>query len=208
MKSLHGCVPKLHINGHNRFCQIFFSFIYEQFTGMTCGEGIESAWSEQNHAAAFTKEQNPGHRHDTLDDFNGYWNWTKLHQLCMWSFTCHYSLAEYFTATHLLSQWKKWSTIHTKKKASFLAFSETVSPPLLSKWKLFSTSTHSKSYLYEVQGNGTLWSSVLLLTFNHLFYSVMSQGQGHSSSSEQEQDTITSDMTEFIRRGLELELTQ
>lgn len=82
MEYIRGCVPKLHINGHNEYCQIYYSFIYEPYSGMTCGEGIESAWSEQNHAAAFTKEQNPGHRHDTLDDFNGYWNWTKFHQLC------------------------------------------------------------------------------------------------------------------------------
>jgi hypothetical protein len=77
-----GAVPKMHINGHKADCQIENSFTYEPHSGMTCGEGIESAWSEQNHAAAFTKEQNPGHRHDTLDDFNGYWNWTKLQRLC------------------------------------------------------------------------------------------------------------------------------
>ncbi|KAF9443048.1 hypothetical protein P691DRAFT_680333, partial [Macrolepiota fuliginosa MF-IS2] len=75
-------VPKMHINGHNVHCQINHSFIYEPHSGMTCGEGIKSAWSEQNHAIAFTKEQNLGHWHDTLDDFNGYWNWMKLHQLC------------------------------------------------------------------------------------------------------------------------------
>lgn len=172
MERMRGCVPKLHIHGHNRICQIFFSFVYEPFTGMTCGEGIESAWSEQNHAAAFTKEQNPGHRHDTLDDFNGYWNWTKLHHLCRSLFTHYFLLTEYFTATHLLSQWKKWSTMHTKKKASFLAFSETISPELLSKWKSYDTSTHSKDYLYEVQGNGMLSSSIrhmLLIKFGHLF---------------------------------------
>lgn len=78
---LRGAVPKMHINGHNAHCQIEHSFVYEPHSGMTCGEGIESAWSEQNHAASFTKEQNPGHRHDTLDDFNGYWNWSKLRQL-------------------------------------------------------------------------------------------------------------------------------
>lgn len=93
MEIIRGCVPKLHINGHNEFCQFFFSFIYEPYSGMTCGEGIESAWSEQNHAAAFTKEQNPGHRHDMLDDFNGYWNWTKFHQICMFSFVSSFSVS-------------------------------------------------------------------------------------------------------------------
>lgn len=39
-------------------------------------------WVEQNHAAGSTKEQSTGHRQDTLDDFNAYWNWMKLHRLC------------------------------------------------------------------------------------------------------------------------------
>lgn len=82
LKCIHGAIPKMHVHGHNVDCQINHSFTYELYSGMTCGEGIESAWSEQNHAAASTKEQNAGHRHDTLDDFNGYWNWTKLHRLC------------------------------------------------------------------------------------------------------------------------------
>ncbi|KAF9442004.1 hypothetical protein P691DRAFT_682426, partial [Macrolepiota fuliginosa MF-IS2] len=82
MKCIQGAVPKMHINGHNTHCQINHSFVYEPYSGMTYSEGIESTWSEQNHAATFTKEQNPGHQHNTLDDFNGYWNWTKLHHLC------------------------------------------------------------------------------------------------------------------------------
>ena len=83
MKELRGAVPKMHINVHKADCQFEHSFVYEPHSGMTSGEGIESAWSEQNYAAAFMKEQNPSHHHDTLDDFNGYWNWCKLQQLCM-----------------------------------------------------------------------------------------------------------------------------
>ncbi|KAJ3565598.1 hypothetical protein NP233_g7533 [Leucocoprinus birnbaumii] len=62
---LRGAIPKLHIYGH----------------GMTCGEGIESAWAEQNHAAGSTKEQSTGHHQDSLDNFNGYWNWSKVHRM-------------------------------------------------------------------------------------------------------------------------------
>lgn len=79
---IRGAVPKLHIRGHEEICQLTFSFTYTRFSGMTCGEGIESAWAEQNHAAGSTKGQSTGHRQDTLDDFNAYWNWTKLHRLC------------------------------------------------------------------------------------------------------------------------------
>ncbi|KAJ3562360.1 hypothetical protein NP233_g9626 [Leucocoprinus birnbaumii] len=81
IEAMRGAIPKMHIHGHNFQCQIDHSFYYKKYSGMTCGEGIESSWSEQNHAANSTKEANDGHRHDTLDDFNGYWNWCKLVQL-------------------------------------------------------------------------------------------------------------------------------
>lgn len=80
---LRGAIPKLHIHGHGEKCQLNCSFTFTEYSGMTCGEGIESAWAEQNHAAGSTKEQSTGHRQDTLDDFNAYWNWTKLHRLRM-----------------------------------------------------------------------------------------------------------------------------
>lgn len=82
LKYIRGSVPKMHIHGHNVDCQINHSFVYEHHSGMTHGEAIESAWSEQNHAASFTKEQNPGHRQETLDNFNGHYNFCKLRQLC------------------------------------------------------------------------------------------------------------------------------
>ncbi len=78
---VRGAIPKLHIYGHGENCQLNHSFTYSRYSGMTCGEGIESAWAEQNHAAGSTKEQSSGHRQDTLDDFNAYWNWSKLHRL-------------------------------------------------------------------------------------------------------------------------------
>jgi len=83
---VRGAVPSLHVHGHGEKCQLNCSFTYTRFSGMTCGEGIESAWAEQNHAAGSTKEQSTGHRQDTLDDFNAYWNWTKLHRLRMFNY--------------------------------------------------------------------------------------------------------------------------
>lgn len=118
----------------------------------------------------------------------------------------HHSLTTYFTATHLLSQWKKWSTLYAKKKASFLAFSATISPDLLLQWKSYNTSTHSKSYLYEVQGNST-YRGFFTLSISHSLRSVLLQGLPLSSLSEQEEDSIVG-VTELIRRGLELELSQ
>ncbi|KXN92982.1 hypothetical protein AN958_09313, partial [Leucoagaricus sp. SymC.cos] len=52
---------RMHIHSHREKCQFNCSFTYLKHSGMTCGEGIESAWVEQNHAAGSTKEQSSGH---------------------------------------------------------------------------------------------------------------------------------------------------
>ena len=82
IKRVRGAIPSAHIWGHLLVCQLIWAFKYIMYSGETYGELIETSWAEQNQTAGSTKEQNDGHRHDTLDDFCGYWNWTKLHQLC------------------------------------------------------------------------------------------------------------------------------
>jgi hypothetical protein len=78
---MRGAIPKMHIKNHLEACQLLWAFNYLSGSGETCGEQIESGWSEGNQAAGSTKEMNEGHRHDTLDDYHGYWNWTKTHKL-------------------------------------------------------------------------------------------------------------------------------
>ncbi|TFK59869.1 hypothetical protein BDN72DRAFT_745195, partial [Pluteus cervinus] len=80
-RRVRGAVPKMHVKGHKADCQIRFSFNYLQYSGETCGEGIESSWSVNNESAGSTKQQNHGHRHDSLDDFFSFWNWQKLQGL-------------------------------------------------------------------------------------------------------------------------------
>jgi len=72
----------MHIKGHVLYCQLLWSFNYLPYSGETCGEMIETGWAENNQTAGSTKEMNEGHHHDALDDFFGYWNWTKFHEMC------------------------------------------------------------------------------------------------------------------------------
>jgi hypothetical protein len=81
---IRGAIPKMHIKNHIEACQQLYAFNYLKFSGETWGENIEGSWAEQNQTAGSTKEQNDGHRHDTLDDFFGFWNWSKLRQLRMY----------------------------------------------------------------------------------------------------------------------------
>ncbi|TFK58036.1 hypothetical protein BDN72DRAFT_782600, partial [Pluteus cervinus] len=75
---IRGAVPKMHVKGHVEECQLRWSFNYLPNSGETCGEKIETSWAEQNQSAGSTKQQNAGHRHDSLDDIFGFWNWNKL----------------------------------------------------------------------------------------------------------------------------------
>ena len=70
-------VGKMHLQGHTYDCQFRFSHNYTEGAGRTDGEEIERFWSELIQAAGSTKQMNPGHRHDTLDDLIGDWNWVK-----------------------------------------------------------------------------------------------------------------------------------
>lgn len=78
---VRGAMPKTHVKNHVLKCQQLYSFNYLPHVGETWGENTESGWTEQNQTARSTKEQNNGHHHNTLDNFNGHWNWTKLHQM-------------------------------------------------------------------------------------------------------------------------------
>ena len=78
---LDGAIPSLHVHNHLVQCQYKWAFKYLRHSGGTCGEIIETGWAEQNQTAGSTKRMNEGHRHDTLDDFFGYWNWSKLHRM-------------------------------------------------------------------------------------------------------------------------------
>lgn len=74
-------VGKMHLTGHVYDCQYGHSFNYAEGVGRTDGEEIERFWSEIIQAAGSTKQMNPGHRHDALDDLIGDWNWYKLCKL-------------------------------------------------------------------------------------------------------------------------------
>ncbi|KAF7760546.1 hypothetical protein Agabi119p4_11222 [Agaricus bisporus var. burnettii] len=173
LKYIRGSVPKMHIHGHNVDCQINHSFVYERHSGMTHGEAIESAWSEQNHAASFTKEQNPGHRQETLDNFNGHYNFCKLRQL----------------SSDLSQRRRRAKVSYEAKKDSFDTLTSSISAKLVELWRAVEAQA-SKSELYQVQGK------------------MPTRQQAISKSLERENGTMPTGLTEFIRRGLEIEILQ
>ncbi len=101
---------------------------------MTCGEGIESAWAEQNYAAGSTKGQSTGHRQDTLDDFNAYWNWTKLLRLCKLNYFRGYHILIYL-AKYLLTQFNKYWEELKELNVDFKHLSSRFHPNIINKWE-------------------------------------------------------------------------
>ena len=79
-------VPKLHLQGHKDDCQYRYSLNFADNAGRNHGEGIETGWAARNEEGGSTKEMNHGHRHDTLDDHSGDWNWKKVQRMCKFMF--------------------------------------------------------------------------------------------------------------------------
>ncbi|KAJ3555786.1 hypothetical protein NP233_g12126 [Leucocoprinus birnbaumii] len=139
VSKMRGAVPKMHIEKHKWECQINHSFVYKPYSAMTYGEGIESTWSEQNHAASSTKELNEGHRHDTLDDFNGYWNWCKVIKI----------------GSSLSAQAKRWHKELHDHKISFENFTQAVPEEVLADWMIHVEASKSDPSLFEPKDRGT-----------------------------------------------------
>lgn len=77
-KGLTWVIPKMHIQGHCERCQYLYHLLYTTGAGRACGEGVERPWAETKNAAAISRDANPGHRQDILNDVHNFWNFNKL----------------------------------------------------------------------------------------------------------------------------------
>ena len=78
VKSIKKVIPKLHIYGHGKACQINYSLNFLKYSARTNGEDPERWWAHINPVSMSTQEMGPGARHDTIDDHAGAWNWRKI----------------------------------------------------------------------------------------------------------------------------------
>jgi len=136
LDNMQGAIPKMHIKNHIEACQLLWAFNYLGYTGETCGELIETCWSEGNQAAGSTKEMNDGHRHDMLDEYHGYWNWTKTHRLGMQIMNLSTWLA-YLTvikASSLYTAYNSCLDILKTRETKFRNWHRAIHPEHLEKW--------------------------------------------------------------------------
>ena len=71
-------VGKMHVRNHVEECHWRCSLNYTPGVGRLDGEVAERWWSEANQLAGSTKQMNPGHREDTLNDHINDWNRRKM----------------------------------------------------------------------------------------------------------------------------------
>ena len=132
---LSGAVPKMHIRNHISQCQSQWSTNFTEFMAFLIGELIEGSWAEMNQFAGSTKEQNHGHRHDTLDDGCGQWNWDKLIQMgTPISFEDAAGLIKSALAQTLLRLYREACTAIRKRSGAFDLLTSSTDPRLISKW--------------------------------------------------------------------------
>ena len=74
-------VGKFHLPGHKSSCRYKYSFNFLPGSGMTDGEAAERIWAVLNFLGLRTREMNPGHRHDVMNQFYSYMNVNRVHGL-------------------------------------------------------------------------------------------------------------------------------
>jgi len=74
-------VPKFHLTGHGKDCQLKFNINFTKGAGRVTGEMIESNWAQSRPMAISTRENGPFARRAALDNHWDAENWRKLRRL-------------------------------------------------------------------------------------------------------------------------------
>ncbi|KAM6497786.1 hypothetical protein JOM56_005734 [Amanita muscaria] len=114
-------VPSWHINGHGADCRANYCLGYMDGVGRTCGEEIESSWSQTNALGTSTREMGPGARHETLNDQWGGYNFRKI--------------VGFRKCVRFLKRLREACDMRNKHSEIFKKFSETFSESMREKWE-------------------------------------------------------------------------
>lgn len=111
-------VPKFHLAGHGKECQLKFNINFTKGAGRMSGEMIESGWAQSGSMAIWTRENGPFARRAVLDDHWDCENWRKLRRLRKFGLELWPSpdpTHSHLTGTTLLKNLKRalsWSRTH------------------------------------------------------------------------------------------------
>jgi hypothetical protein len=83
VEKIHWAIPALHVQGHQDGCIYVYSTAYMKCTGHFHGETAEHYWPELNQIGPQVRQQNGGHRHDTVINNHNDWNHKKMTKIGM-----------------------------------------------------------------------------------------------------------------------------
>jgi hypothetical protein len=75
-------IPAVHIQNHIDSCMYLFGTAYQRCAAHFHAETAEQYWAEVNAVGNYTRQMNTGHRHDTICDHHGDWNYKKFNIIC------------------------------------------------------------------------------------------------------------------------------
>jgi hypothetical protein len=89
VKDAEGLISPLRILGHTSRCQMLYSAGMTLHTGHTCGDNVESPFSETKILGPVIKHKNDGNRQDTIITVITEFNFRSQLCLCMLLFQTH-----------------------------------------------------------------------------------------------------------------------
>lgn len=121
-------VGKFHLAGHRADCRYRWSFNFLPYSAMMDGEAPERIWSVTNPLSNRTREMNPGHRHDIMNEFYSDQNVRRTHNISTSLDRKHRTAQEYLPPvakaldtleTSIINQYgkKKLETLKEKEAA-------------------------------------------------------------------------------------------
>ncbi|KAJ7753086.1 hypothetical protein DFH07DRAFT_744589 [Mycena maculata] len=186
IKKLGGAVPKMHIRNHIGQCQSQWSTNFQEYLAFLIGELIEGSWAELNQFAGSTKEQNHGHRHDSIDDGCGQWNWDKVIGM----------------ADTLLKLYLQACAAVRKRSPPFEALTESTDKQLIAEWSKMSKKWTIKDGKYSSPYDAKIDNPP---PTHRSAYEKLITAELQKSIA---QGVVCKGETEFISRGLKIETEQ
>ncbi|KAJ6522886.1 hypothetical protein B0H19DRAFT_1345812 [Mycena capillaripes] len=184
IKRLSGAVPKMHIRNHVAQCNTQWSTNFTEFLAFLIGKLIEGLWAELNQFAGSTKEMNHGHRHDTLDDGCGQWNWDKVIGM----------------GQTLLKMYREACAAVRKRLLPFEQLTAATNPELIAKWSTMKKTWEIKDGEYRSPYQANLKDGP---PTHHSAYKKLITEELKKSLA---QSNPCTGKTEFISRGLRIEI--
>lgn len=108
-------VGKFHLAGHRADCRYRWSFNFLPYSTMVDGEAPERVWAVSNTLGNRTREMNPGHRHDQMNEFYSDQNTRRVHDIGEHSsYIREPPITNFFELANYLARKNRLAEVHSR----------------------------------------------------------------------------------------------